>query len=80
MTVVPGFGGQAFMAQVLPKIEAAAKTRDEQGLHFHIEVDGGIDALTAARCAKAGANVMVAGSSTFRAPDMALAVKTIREA
>ena len=80
MTVVPGFGGQAFMAEVLPKIEAAAKARDEQGLAFHIEVDGGIDALTAARCGKAGANVMVAGSSTFRAPDMTLAVKTIREA
>jgi ribulose-phosphate 3-epimerase len=80
MTVVPGFGGQAFMTEVLPKIEAAAKARDEQGLAFHIEVDGGIDARTAAPCAAAGANVMVAGSSTFRAPDMALAIKTIREA
>ncbi len=80
MTVVPGFGGQAFMAEVLPKIEAAAKAREEQGLAFHIEVDGGIDARTAEPCAQAGANVMVAGSSTFRAPDMALAIKTIREA
>ena len=80
MTVVPGFGGQAFMPEVLTKIEAAAKLRDEQGLSFHIEVDGGIDALTAAPCAKAGANVMVAGSSTFRAPDMALAIKNIRKA
>ncbi len=80
MTVVPGFGGQAFMAEVLPKIEAAAKAREEQGLAFHIEVDGGIDARTAEPCARAGANVMVAGSSTFRAPDMALAIKTIREA
>ncbi len=80
MTVIPGFGGQAFMAEVLPKIEAAAKVREERGLSFHIEVDGGIDALTAARCAKAGANVMVAGSSTFRAPDMAVAIRTIREA
>jgi len=80
MTVVPGFGGQAFMPEVLPKIEMAAKWRDERGLAYHIEVDGGIDALTAARCAKSGANVMVAGSSTFRAPDMALAVKEIREA
>jgi ribulose-phosphate 3-epimerase len=80
MTVVPGFGGQPFMAEVLPKIEAAAKWRDERGLGYHIEVDGGIDALTAARCAKAGANVLVAGSSTFRAADMALAVKEIREA
>ena len=65
---------------MLPKIEAAAKWRDERGLGYHIEVDGGIDALTAARCAKAGANVMVAGSSTFRAADMALAVQEIREA
>jgi ribulose-phosphate 3-epimerase len=80
MTVVPGFGGQAFMAGVLPKIEEAARYREEHGLSYHIEVDGGIDALTAARCAKAGANVMVAGSSTFRAPDMAVAIKTIREA
>ncbi len=80
MTVVPGFGGQPFMDEVLPKIEAAAKWREEHGLSFHIEVDGGIDALTAARCGKAGANVMVAGSSTFRAADMAVAVKAIREA
>ena len=80
MTVVPGFGGQAFMDEVLPKIEAAARWREERGLSYHIEVDGGIDALTAARCAKAGANVMVAGSSTFRAPDMAAAVKAIRDA
>jgi ribulose-phosphate 3-epimerase len=43
-------------------------------------VDGGIDALTAARCAKAGANVLVAGSSTFKAPDMAVAIRQIREA
>lgn len=80
MTVVPGFGGQSFMAEVLPKIEEAAAYRDQHGLSYHIEVDGGIDALTAARCAKAGANVMVAGSSTFKAPDMAAAIKNIREA
>jgi ribulose-phosphate 3-epimerase len=80
MTVVPGFGGQAFMEQVLPKIETAARWRDERGLSYHIEVDGGIDAVTAGLCAKAGANVLVAGSSTFRAPDMAAAVKAIRDA
>ena len=80
MTVVPGFGGQPFMVEVLPKIEAAAKWRGEHGLSFHIEVDGGIDIATAARCGKAGANVMVAGSSTFRAADMAGAVESIREA
>lgn len=80
MTVVPGFGGQAFMAEVLPKIEEAAGRREELGLAYHIEVDGGIDALTAARCAKAGANVLVAGSSTFRAADMAQAIREIRQA
>lgn len=80
MTVVPGFGGQAFMPEVLEKIEAAVKAREERGLTFHIEVDGGIDATTAARCYAAGANVMVAGSSTFRAADMALAITEIRNA
>lgn len=80
MTVVPGFGGQAFMPEVLEKIKAAAKLREEKGLSFHIEVDGGIDAATAARCYSAGANVMVAGSSTFRALDMAVAVAEIRNA
>ena len=80
MTVVPGFGGQAFMPEVLGKIREAAALRDAAGLGFHIEVDGGIDAATAALCAKAGANVMVAGSSTFRAPDMAAAIAAIRSA
>ncbi|MFM2243403.1 MAG: ribulose-phosphate 3-epimerase [Verrucomicrobiota bacterium] len=80
MTVVPGFGGQAFMPEVLPKIEAAAAARAAKGLAYHIEVDGGIDATTAAHCTRAGANVLVAGSSTFRAPDMAAAVQAIRGA
>lgn len=78
MTVVPGFGGQAFMPEVLDKIRAAAKLRADRGLKFHIEVDGGIDASSANRCAEAGANVFVAGSSTFRAADMAEAVSAIR--
>lgn len=78
MTVVPGFGGQAFMPEVLPKIAQAAKLRSERGLSYHIEVDGGIDAKTAAECATAGANVFVAGSSTFKAPDMAEAISAIR--
>ena len=80
MTVVPGFGGQAFMPEVLEKITAAVKIRQSKNLSFHIEVDGGIDAVTAARCYTAGANVMVAGSSTFRAPSMADAVAAIRNA
>jgi len=80
MTVVPGFGGQAFMPDVLEKITAATSLRETCGHAFHIEVDGGIDATTAAHCYQAGANVMVAGSSTFRAPNMAAAVMAIREA
>lgn len=80
MTVVPGFGGQAFMPQVLEKITAAVRIRETKNLSFHVEVDGGIDAITAARCYAAGANVMVAGSSTFRAPDMAAAISGIRNA
>jgi len=80
MIVVPGFGGQAFMNEVLPKIEEAAAIREASGGKWHIEVDGGIDASTAASCARAGANVMVAGSSTFRAPDMAAAITAIRNA
>ena len=80
MTVVPGFGGQAFMTEVLPKIRDAAALREKSGGNWHIEVDGGIDATTAAACTEAGANVLVAGSSTFRAPDMATAITQIRNA
>lgn len=80
MTVVPGFGGQAFMEEVLPKIETAAQWRKEKGLSYHIEVDGGIGLATAAKATKAGANVLVAGSSTFSAPDMAAAIAAMRQA
>lgn len=80
MTVVPGFGGQKFMPEVLEKVTAAARIRETKNLSFHIEVDGGIDANSAASCYAAGANVMVAGSSTFRAPDMAAAIAAIRNA
>jgi ribulose-phosphate 3-epimerase len=80
MTVVPGFGGQPFMPEVLEKIAAAVRIRETKNLSFHVEVDGGIDAVTAAACYAAGANVMVAGSSTFRTPDMAAAITAIRNA
>jgi len=80
MTVVPGFGGQSFMEGMMQKVEAAAAYRKEHNRNFHIEVDGGIDAKTAAISARAGANVMVAGSSTFGAKDMAAAITAIREA
>lgn len=71
MTVQPGFGGQAFRADVLPKIEALARRRAQLGLDFHIEVDGGIDLETAARCRAAGADAFVAGTSFFKAADQA---------
>jgi ribulose-phosphate 3-epimerase len=80
MTVVPGFGGQSFMEETMTKLEEAAAIRTERGLSFHLEVDGGIDAATAPIAARAGANAFVAGSSTFRAPDMAAAIRAIREA
>ncbi|MBK1792398.1 ribulose-phosphate 3-epimerase [Persicirhabdus sediminis] len=78
MTVVPGFGGQSFMPETMPKVTEAAKIRDQRGLNFHIQVDGGIDAKTAPIAIEAGANVLVAGSSTFRAPDMAAAISQLK--
>lgn len=80
MTVVPGFGGQTFMPEVLWKITTATQIRETKSLTFHVEVDGGIDTITAARSYVAGANVMVAGSSTFRSPDMAATISSIRNA
>lgn len=80
MTVRPGFGGQAFMeAETMPKVAAAKAEREKRGLSYHIEVDGGIDGETAHIAAKHGANVMVAGTSLFKAPDMATAVREMRE-
>jgi len=78
MTVVPGFGGQAFMPEMMAKVEQAAAFRVEQGLAYHIQVDGGVDAKTSVLCREAGANVLVAGSSTFKAPDMKAAVALVR--
>ncbi|MEM7384969.1 MAG: ribulose-phosphate 3-epimerase [Verrucomicrobiota bacterium] len=80
MTVVPGFGGQSFMRETLPKIEAAREFRQAHGLTYDIEVDGGIDGDTAVEAAAAGANVLVAGTYIFKAPNMAAAVQSLREA
>ncbi|WP_347440758.1 ribulose-phosphate 3-epimerase [Rubritalea sp.] len=80
MTVVPGFGGQSFMEDMMTKVEAAVAYREQHGLNFHIEVDGGITPLTAKIAAKAGANVLVAGSSAFGASDMKAAIAAMREA
>jgi ribulose-phosphate 3-epimerase len=67
MTVFPGFGGQSFMPEVLPKIEAVRRALERRGLgdRVDLEVDGGVDERTAALVAAAGANVLVAGSAVF---------------
>jgi len=79
MTVVPGFGGQSFMAaETMPKVAEGRKFREEKGLGYHIEVDGGIDLDTAQIAAANGANVLVAGTSLYKAPDMAAAVTQMR--
>ncbi|MGT2829393.1 ribulose-phosphate 3-epimerase [Streptococcus hillyeri] len=80
MTVNPGFGGQAFIPECLDKVAAVAKLRDEKGLSFDIEVDGGVDNQTIKACADAGANVFVAGSYLFRASDLPAQVQTLRDA
>jgi len=80
MTVVPGFGGQSFMNETMTKVKAAASHRSQHELSYHIQVDGGIDTSTASIAAAAGANVLVAGSSTFKAPDMQAAITQLRGA
>lgn len=78
MTVRPGFGGQSFLAEAIGKVAEAARTRAERGWSFHIEVDGGINEETARISRAAGANVLVAGTSVFRAADAAAAIRGLR--
>jgi len=78
MTVEPGFGGQPFMTDMLGKIREAARLREDLGLGFQIEVDGGINVETAALCREAGADVMVAGTSVFKAADRAAEIRKLR--
>jgi len=78
MTVEPGFGGQPFMHDMLGKIREADILRAELGLNFLIEVDGGIDPETARFCREAGADVMVAGTSVFKAADRAAEIRAMR--
>jgi ribulose-phosphate 3-epimerase len=80
MTVEPGFGGQSFMADMLPKVREARDRRAAIGAPFLIEVDGGIAPDTARRCAAAGADVFVAGNSIFHAPDAHAALEALRAA
>ena len=80
MTVEPGFGGQKFMADMLPKIQTLRSVIHSNSLSCELEVDGGIDAHTSPLVKKAGANVLVAGSAVFREADRALAIEAIRSA
>ncbi len=80
MTVNPGFSGQAFIPEVLPKITTVRKMLERCGSNAEIQVDGGINRETAAGVVKAGANVLVAGSAIFGSRDIAAAVRQIRKA
>lgn len=79
MTVEPGFGGQSFMADMLPKIEAFASYIEEHQLNCELEVDGGIDINTAPLVKQAGANVLVAGSAVFRESDRGQIIRALRD-
>ena len=78
MTVEPGFGGQEFLAEVLPKVREARRRIESGHLRLHVEVDGGINATTIEAAAEAGADVFVAGSAVFSAADPAQAVAELR--
>ena len=80
MTIFPGFGGQKLMPETLTKVQQAVAYRAEKGLHYRIEVDGGVNADTAAMVAKAGAEILVAGSAVFGKADYAAAIAAIRDA
>lgn len=80
MTVFPGFGGQKFMDEVVPKIRRTADEVAAQGLDVAIQVDGGIDERTAPIVAAAGATVFVAGSAIFGASSPSIAARRLREA
>ncbi len=78
MTVNPGFGGQSFLESQLPKIAALRRMIDATGREIALQVDGGITAETAPRCIAAGADVLVAGTAVFGAPDYAAAITALR--
>ena len=80
MSVEPGFGGQDFIPEVLPKVEAARKIVEDRGLAADIEIDGGITPVTVRQARDAGANVFVAGTAIFRAPDPVAAIADLRKA
>jgi ribulose-phosphate 3-epimerase len=78
MSVNPGFGGQKFIPEVLPKIRKVRKMAEEKGVNLEIEIDGGVNSETAKLCIEAGANVLVAGSAIYNEKDRAKAISLIR--
>ena len=78
MTVNPGFGGQPFIEECVPKIQQGAAWRKELGLDYRIEVDGGVTLDTVAECARAGADTFVAGTALFRHRNLGAAVRKMR--
>lgn len=79
MTVNPGFGGQAFIHECVPKIQQAAAWRRELGLKYRIEVDGGINLETARECAIAGADTFVSGTALLHQRNLGAAVRRMRQ-
>ena len=79
MTVNPGFGGQEFIHETLPKIQQAEAWRREKNLRYQISVDGGINFQTAAECARAGADTFVAGTSLFGQRSLKVAINKMRK-
>lgn len=77
MTVQPGFGGQSFRNDVLPKIKEISELRTAMGLDFRLQVDGGVDAKTAPLCRAHGADTLVAGTAFFKAADHAEFIGTV---
>ena len=79
MTVEPGFGGQKFMPEMLPRVKSVRENIEKANPKCRLQVDGGINAETAVESVKAGADVLVAGNSIFRAPDPAKALKALTQ-
>ena len=78
MTVEPGFGGQKFMADMMPKVEEIRRYIDAMNPACELEVDGGVDPKTAPICIHSGANVLVAGSAVYKAADITARIKELR--
>ncbi len=79
MTVVPGFGGQKFMADMMPKLKKIKEYIDQKNPTCHLEVDGGVDLVTGITCKENGADVLVAGSAFFKAEDKPAFVQSIEK-